>query len=76
MQYLKTNFPPIIPAVDVNSASPDIMMQRLGITAEEAQAIVHYPERHGNSRSMDELKNVPRLDFSKVEANKNMLVFN
>jgi alcohol dehydrogenase (cytochrome c) len=76
VQYLKTNFPPIIPAVNVNSASADIMMQRLGITAEQAQAIVDYRERHGNFKSVDDLKNVPKLDFSKVEANKNMLVFN
>ena len=76
VQYLKMNFPPMAPTVSVNTASADIMMKRLGITAEEAQAIIDYRERHGNFKSLDELKNVPKLDFSKVEANKNMLVFN
>jgi alcohol dehydrogenase (cytochrome c) len=76
VQYLKTNFPPTAPAVNINTASADIMVQRLGITAEEAQAIVDYRERHGNFGSVDELKNVPKLDFSKIEANKNLLVFN
>ncbi len=41
-----------------------------------AQSIVDYRERHSNFKSMDELKSVPKLDFSKLEANKNMLVFN
>ena len=75
VKYLATSFPPIVPKVNVNTASAEILEKRLVITAKEAQAIVDYRQHNGDFKSVDDLKHVPDLDPSKIEAKKNLLTF-
>jgi competence protein ComEA len=75
VKYLATSFPPIVPKVNVNTASAEILEKRLAITAKEAQAIVDYRQHSGDFKSVDDLKHVPDLDSSKIDAKKNLIIF-
>ena len=75
VKYLATDFPPIVPKVNVNIASVELLEKRLAITAKEAQTIVDYRQHNGDFKSVDDLKHVPDLDFSKIEAKKDLLTF-
>jgi competence protein ComEA len=59
----------------VNTASTGLLENRLAITPNEAQAIVDYRQKNGDFKSLDDLKHVPNLDSSKIEAKKNLLTF-
>jgi competence protein ComEA len=72
VRYLTDNFPP---RINVNRASVDALVHRLGVTAEEAQLIVTYRLQNGNFQSMDDLKRVPGVDISKIEASNNRITF-
>jgi len=41
----------------------------------EAAAIIQYRTDHGDFKTIDDLKKVPGLDFKKIEAKKDLLVF-
>jgi competence protein ComEA len=75
VKYLATNFPPIVPKVNVNTAPADLLEKRLSITSKEAEAIVDYRQHNGDFKSVDDLKHVPGLDPSKIDAKKNLLTF-
>jgi alcohol dehydrogenase (cytochrome c) len=75
VKYLVTAFPPIPIKINVNQAPADELENRLGVTAKEAQSIVTYRQQNGNFKSVDDLKQVPDLDFSKIEVKRNLLTF-
>src|SRR5437763_8488020 len=71
LKYLTTNFgPETAKPINVNSASPVELESGLGLTRTESAAIVQYRTEKGNFKSLDDLKQVPGLDFKKVEAKK------
>jgi alcohol dehydrogenase (cytochrome c) len=76
VQYLSKNFPPIAAKVNMNGASADILAKRLEISAAEARAIIDYRAHNGSFKSIEDLKRVPGLDLSKIEAKRDLLVFN
>jgi competence protein ComEA len=47
----------------------------LGLSGKEAAAIVKYRTDKGSFKTVEDLKKVPDLDFKKIEAQKDRLVF-
>ena len=70
-EYLVAHFSPIA----VNKATVKELAATLDIPATVAEAIVSYRDGKGKFTTPDDLKNVPGLDASKVEAVKKRLVF-
>lgn len=62
------------PAVKINT-DPATNIQTLGLTADEAAAIVKYRTDNGNFHSMDDLMKVPGLDMSKLQGLQNRIKF-
>jgi len=61
--------------VNVNKASESDIETVLELASTEAAALVSYRTKSGEFKSLDDLKNVPGLDFSKVEAKKDRITF-
>ncbi len=76
LDYLSKNFPPPPPApININTATPIEMESTLLLLRTEAAAVVRYRREHGPLKSLDDLRNVPGLDFQKIENNKARIVF-
>lgn len=74
--YLTANFPPsAIPKIFVNKATDQQFANILGISIDDAKAIVAYREKAGDFKSIDDLKRVPNVDTKKIDAKKDNLVF-
>jgi competence protein ComEA len=89
VQYLTTNFP-VAGAkstsavssssaseqqVNVNKATAAQLKTGLELTDKEAQSIITYRDKNGLFKSIDDLKKVPNLDGSKVDAHKERVTF-
>jgi competence protein ComEA len=77
VNYLSTNFSKTSPVVkvNVNKATAKDLEGALRIPEKQAAAIVHQRDEKGDFKSIDDLKKVPGIDASKIEANKNRLAF-
>jgi competence protein ComEA len=76
LDYLSKNFPPPPPApVNINTATPVDLESSLVLLRTEAEAIIQYRKKHGNFKSLDDLRKVPGLDFKKIEKEKSRIVF-
>ena len=75
LDYLTKNFGPAPAAINMNKASAADLESGLGLTAKEAAAIVKYRTDKGAFKTVEDLKKVPDLDFKKIEAQKERLVF-
>lgn len=64
VDYLSRCFGPM---VNVNTAAAADLEKQLGITGKEAEAIVDYRQSKGAFKDVADLKNVPGLDYSKIE---------
>ena len=74
--YLTANFPPsAIPKIFVNKATDQQFANVLGISIDDAKAIIAYREKVGGFKSIDDLKRVPNVDTKKIDAKKDNLVF-
>lgn len=62
-------------AINMNKASAVDLESGLKLGRSEAQAIVEYRTEKGNFHSIEDLRNVPGLDFKKIEAMKSRLTF-
>jgi competence protein ComEA len=72
LEYLSKNFGPAAARINVNKATA----ADLGTGLEkEAAAIVKYRTDKGAFKTLEDLKKVPDLDFKKIEAQKDRLVF-
>jgi len=60
----------------VNKASAKEIEDGLGISAEQAKAIVEYRTANGNFKDIESLKKVPGLDAKLLDARKDRIVFN
>ncbi|MGH9584729.1 MAG: ComEA family DNA-binding protein [Bryobacteraceae bacterium] len=72
LDYVTKNFGPL---VNVNQATAGRLESSLDLTKAEADAIVQYRSKKGDFKSIADLKNVPDLDFKKIEAEKSSIVF-
>jgi len=75
LDYVSKNFGPVVAPINVNQASAAELERGLGLLGKEAAAIVKYRTDKGAFKTVDDLKKVPDLDFKKVEAQKDRLVF-
>ena len=74
--YLGKSFPAEeLPALNVNKARAIQLESRLSLKRSEAAAILNYRKEHGDFTSLEDLKKVPGIDFAKIEAKKDSLVF-
>ena len=76
VEYLVANFLGDAPRpVNVNS-SPQIDLELvIGLLRREAAAIVNYRTKVSSFKEMNDLKKVPGLDFKKIEAAKDRIVY-
>jgi competence protein ComEA len=75
LEYLSKNFGPAVARIKVNQASAAELGTGLGLSEKEAAAIVKYRTEKGPFKTVEDLKKVPDLDFKKIEAQKDRLVF-
>jgi competence protein ComEA len=74
--YLGKAFPAEeLPPLNVNKARAIQLESRLSLKRSEAAAILNYRKEHGDFASLEDLKKVPGIDFAKIEAKKDSLVF-
>lgn len=74
--YLVKSFPPeALAPININTARAIDIESRFSLKRSEAAAILKYRKEHGGFKSIDDLKKVPGIDFSKIEAKKDSLVF-
>jgi competence protein ComEA len=75
LEYLSRNFGPAAARINVNKAAAAELRTELGLSEKEAAAIVKYRTDNGAFKIVEDLKKVPDLDFKKIEAQKDRLVF-
>ncbi len=59
----------------VNKETAAQLSTDLGLTSDEAGAVVSFREKNGDFKSIDDLKKVPNVDAKKFDAKKDDLVF-
>lgn len=72
LSYLVKNFGP---PVNINKATAADLQSGLALTDKEAAAIVKYRTDKGAFKTLEDLKNVPDLDYKKIEAKKDHITF-
>jgi competence protein ComEA len=76
LAYLTKHFGPDAPLpIKVNKASAVELESLLLLKRSESAAILQYRADHGDFKAIDDLRKVPGLDFKKIEAKKDLLVF-
>jgi competence protein ComEA len=76
LDYLSKAFPADAPKpLNINTAEGIDLESALGLLRSQAALIIAYREKHGNFKSLDDLKKIPGLDFSKIEAKKDRISF-
>src|ERR1051326_150041 len=71
VDYLAKNYPgETIPKINVNKARAIELESGLTLRRSEAAAIIDYRTRHGDFKSIEDLKKVPGIDVAKIEAKK------
>jgi competence protein ComEA len=74
--YLSKHFGADAPLpIRVNKASAVDLESLLLLKRSEAKAIIDYRTEHGDFKSIDDLRKVQGVDFKKIEAKKDLLVF-
>jgi len=71
LEYLDKNYSLIM----VNTAAAKDLASKLDVPTETADAIVRIRTEKGKFKSIDDLKQVPGLDATKLDARKDRLVF-
>lgn len=61
--------------VNVNTATAAQLPLVLDISEATARAVVKYRDRHGNLKTLDDLKKVPGINAAKLDARKDRVVF-
>jgi competence protein ComEA len=74
LDYLVKNFPAPSP-VNVNKATADQLETGLKLAQKDAEAVVSYRQKNGDFKTLDDLKKVPGIDPAKLDAKKNVIVF-
>jgi competence protein ComEA len=77
ISYLSKSFPKIEDAskLNVNKATADQLVTVMGLTPEEAKAVVDYRDRHGNYRVWGEMLVIYGVDGRKVQAAKDKISY-
>jgi competence protein ComEA len=76
LDYLSKTYPgEEVPKIKVNEARAIELESGLSLPRSQAAAIVQYRAKNGDFKSIEDLKKVPGVDVSKIEARKDRLVF-
>jgi competence protein ComEA len=76
LNYLSKSFPAEeVPKVRINTARPIELEAGLTLRRSQAAALVAYRSKHGPFKSIDDLKNVPGLDFAYLDSKKDRITF-
>ena len=76
LDYLASHYPADeVAAINVNKARAIELESALSLPRSQAAAIIEYRTKHGDFKSIDELKKVPGVDVAKIEAKKDRLAF-
>ena len=74
--YLVENYPAEeVPKVNVNKAAAIELESGLSLRRSQAAAVIQYREKHGDFKSLADLKKVPGLDPEKLEEKKDRITF-
>ncbi len=74
--YLSTRFGPEKPGpLNMNKATSVDLQTTLLLKRSQANAIIQYRLANGDFKSIEDLRNVPGLDFATLESKKSRLVF-
>ena len=60
--------------LNVNTAEAIDLESVAGLLRREAKAVIDYRNEHGSFKTLDDMKNVPGLDFSKIDSRRDYLV--
>ena len=71
VQYVVANFG----RVNVNRSSEGDLVEIVRLTASEASAIVEFRRRAGDYHTLDDLRKVPGLDFTRIQERKDRIGF-
>jgi competence protein ComEA len=75
LDYLTTHFlGEALQPLNLNTASQIDLEAAGGLLRREAAAVIRYREQHGRFKTLDDLKNVPGLDFKKIENRRDSVV--
>jgi competence protein ComEA len=75
LDYLATHFlGEALQPLNLNTAAQVDLEAAGGLLRREAAAVIRYREQHGKFKTLDDLKNVPGLDFKKIENRRDALV--
>jgi competence protein ComEA len=74
LDYLETNFPPQ-QKIDINKATADQIEKTLKLEPAAAAAIIAYRDKHGEFKSLDDVKQVPGVDTEILDAKKALITF-
>jgi competence protein ComEA len=76
LAYLTEHFPPeALPPININTARAIQLESRFSLKRSEASAILKYRTANGPFKTLDDVKRVPGVDFAKIEAKKDTIVF-
>jgi competence protein ComEA len=76
LEYLSSHYAAeALPPLNVNTAKAIDFETRLSLRRSQAAAIIDYRMKHGAFRSIGDLKKVPGVDVSKIEAKRDILEF-
>jgi competence protein ComEA len=76
LDYLVKHYPAeAVPRININKAKAIELESGLSLKRSQAAAVVAYREKNGAFKSLDDLKKVPGVDFTKFEAKKDRLIF-
>jgi competence protein ComEA len=75
LDYLTTHFlGEALQPLNLNTASQIDLEAAGGLLRSEAAAVIRYREQNGRFKTLDDLKNVPGLDFKKIENRRDAVV--
>jgi competence protein ComEA len=76
LAYLTEHFPPeALPPININTARAIQLESRFSLKRSDASAILKYRTANGPFKTLDDVKKVPGIDFAKIEAKKDTIVF-
>ena len=76
LNYLSKNFGPPVPgSININKANMVDLQTTLALRRSQARAVIEYRAKNGDFKSLDDLRNVPGIDFQKLESKKARITF-
>ena len=76
IDYLVKNYPAEdVPRVNVNKATAIELESGLSLRRSQAASVLAYRAKHGDFKSLDDLKKVPLIDADKIDAKKDRIAF-